>query len=125
MVDFQNGRILRIILSISASYAAVLSACFLDNQQFGIKPTNIFDSKMNTSINGCSESYQSNVGCITFTHFAEDSSPFQNTCFLRTSCPTLYPCQDCVTESVTNDNNRNFCVASLTSAMLILVTYST
>ena len=42
----------------------------------------------------------------------EKTAALSNTCFLLTSCPSLYLCQVCVTESVTDENDRK-CVCSL------------
>ena len=113
------------LLSSFPPCLASLPSCYLEERMCGLGKSSIFETLLGTWFLGslssldsaleqrnilnytqaaspanCREDCQNTAHCTTCTYFGPDSSPFQNTCLLLSSCPDTFPCKDFVTESV-------------------------
>lgn len=94
---------INLVLTISAPASSHLDfpsgGCFVEDQACEANEDNFLDSVPGlSSVEECYEICNDNTDCEFLSYFGADSFPLQNYCMLFTTCPSLHPCVDCITE---------------------------
>ena len=85
--------------------------CFKDNEKCEITGSNLLHTYTNVELaEECQLLCEDELLCVAFTHFGEESTPFQNDCLLFSSCVNRRTCEDCITGTSQDDPT---CVCSI------------
>jgi len=76
-----------------------IGACSVQDQACEIHENNLVASFPGVaSVEECRQLCSDDQQCSHFSHFGQTSFPIGNFCILLSACPTLHPCEDCITE---------------------------
>ena len=95
------------VCSVLVPVMAELPACYRESQTCDITDSNMLDWMIADSVETCRDACSNRtwIGskkCTVFSYHGSESSPYQNVCLLLSVCGSTSPCQDCVTESVSD-----------------------